>query len=322
MNPHAAPFVRFWWLALIGLVVAGIAGTAVVFHIEPGIPPKLTERTPPTYTATTTLLLNSKEHPLVRTGVTTVTPREPAPSGDARPPDVKTEPPDVDSLIEAANLLPLAIQSDAVADLRRERVGDRPGTVTAQALFAGQTPGGGVKPSDFPAIEVNAESPTPAAALVLARGTISAFGEWLVAEQDEAKVPQGQRIFFVQLNAPTVSENTKNAYGLALLVAAAVLAGFALLVVALDRLFPRKQRRRSRLFRRRKAEEHDTSSESIGSVEDGDVAPGAGDGRESPMPVASGNGPAQASGRLQAWLDEATPSGSEAEKSSERAGPG
>ena len=78
VNPHAAPYVRFWWLVVIGVVVACLAGTAVVYHIEPGMPPKLTERTPPSYSATAILMLTSKEQPLVRIGVTTVTPRGPS----------------------------------------------------------------------------------------------------------------------------------------------------------------------------------------------------------------------------------------------------
>ena len=138
VNPHAAPYVRFWWLVVIGVVVACLAGTAVVYHIEPGMPPKLTERTPPSYSATAILMLTSKEQPLVRIGVTTVTPR--GPGGAPGPPDVETSPPGLDTLVEAANLLPLTIQSDAVTDLRREEVGDLPGTVTAQALYAHETP--------------------------------------------------------------------------------------------------------------------------------------------------------------------------------------
>ena len=319
MNPHAAPYVRFWWLVVIGVIVAGLAGTAVVYHIEPGMPPKLTERTPPSYSATAILMLTSKEQPLVRIGVTTVTPR--GPGGAPGPPDVETSPPGLDTLVEAANLLPLTIQSDAVTDLRRERVGDLPGTVTASALYAHETPAGGIEPSDVPAIEVKAESPTPTDAVQLVRGTTSAFGTWLREQQDEAKVPEAQRIFFVQLNAPTAARNSKTPYGLALLVGAAVLVGFALLIAALHRLFPQKQRHR-RLFRRKPEQPVAAQDETVSAVGPDGEQPGT-DGRESPPEHAlSANGPAHASDRLQAWLEEAAPSSPEKEKSSERAGQG
>ena len=276
------------------------------------MPPKLTARTPPSYSAKAILMLTSKEQPLVRVGVTTVTPRE-----GPLPPDVETSDPGLDTLVEAANLLPLAIQSDAVANLRRENVGSLPGTVTAQALYAHETVGGGIEPSDVPAIEIEADSPTSTDAAQLARGTITAFGEWLRTQQDEAKVPESQRIFFVQLNAPTVTKNSKNPYGLAVLVGAAVLAGFALLIVALHRLFPPRERRRRRLFRR-KSEQPDGPM----SVDGADLAQQGQDGRDAPGAAVSSNGPAQASDRLQAWLEETAPSASETEKSSERTGPG
>jgi hypothetical protein len=315
MNPHAAPFARFWWLVLIGFVVAAIAGTAVVYHIDPGVPPKLTERTPPSYTAAAILMLTSEEQPLVRIGVTTVTP----PKGRDGAPDVETSPPGLDTLVEAANLLPLTIQSDAVTELRRERVGDLPGTVTAQALYSHETPAGGIEASDVPAIEITADSPTPGNAVQLVRGTVSAFGIWLRTQQDEAKVPEAQRIFFSQLNAPSATRNSKSPYGLALLVAAAVLAGFALLVAALHRLFPRKQRRRRGLFRRKP--EEPVAPES-GPVPDGEVDAASGGPDGTSAPAVSSNGPAEPGDRLQAWLEEAAPGSSEKGKSSERTPPG
>ena len=201
VNPHAAPYVRFWWLVVIGVVVAVSPARPSCTTSSRRMPPKLTERTPPSYSATAILMLTSKEQPLVRIGVTTVTPR--GPGGAPGPPDVETSPPGLDTLVEAANLLPLTIQSDAVTDLRREKVGDLPGTVTAQALYAHETPRGGIEPSDVPAIEVRPNRPRSTDAVQLVRGTISAFGTWLREQQDEAKVPEAQRIFFVQLNAPT-----------------------------------------------------------------------------------------------------------------------
>ena len=79
VNPHAAPFVRFWWLvAHRPRRRPSSPARRSCYHIEPTASPKLTERTPPSYSAKAILMLTSKEQPLVRVGVTTVTPRGPA----------------------------------------------------------------------------------------------------------------------------------------------------------------------------------------------------------------------------------------------------
>ncbi len=289
MNSNAEPFVRFWWLAVIGLCAAAVAGLAVLYHIEPGIPPELEERTPASYTAKSRLLVNSRENPIIRTGVTEVTPRAPR-SGDRadRPPVVETSPPGLSALVDAANLLPLVVESDAVARIRRAEIGRPSGTVTAQALFARETPGGGLRPSSLPVIEVTAVSPTARGATMLVQGTIDAFDRWLVREQERFEIPESQRIVVQELTErPRLTVEEEKSWGLAAVVAGAVLAGVALLITLLHRLFPRKaDGRLRRLFAPRPVASETTDGDSIHA--DGE---GAGAPRD----------------RLEAWLDEPIP---------------
>ena len=70
--------------------------------------------------------------------------------------------PDTNTLINAANLYPLLIESDQVAEVRREPVGPIPGFVTAQAVFAINTPGR-FEPSRVPVIQILANADTPEA---------------------------------------------------------------------------------------------------------------------------------------------------------------
>lgn len=233
MNQHVAAFVRFWWVACLALAAGAIAGAAVIYEIHLGVPPTFEDRTPPSYTATTRLLVNNADNPIVRTGV----PEASAGGADEEPPAV--EPPGVDVLVDAANLLPLVIESDAVAALRRERVGPQRGTVTAQGLYTRPTDRPGLRPTATPVIEVEAVSPTPQEAVQLVRGTVRGFERWLVREQERADVGPAQRIVVQPLyDAPKVAVDSQNSYGLALLVVGAVLAGAALLITALHRTVP------------------------------------------------------------------------------------
>jgi hypothetical protein len=300
VNPQLRPYLRFWWLGFIGLCVAAVAGAMVVYHIEPGIPPKLEERTPPSYTASERILLNNASNPIVRTAETSVTPRAPRVSGEPRDPVIETAPPGTGPLIEAANLLPVVIESDVVAKLREARVGHLRGTVSAQQLFARETPGGGLRPSAFPVIEVRASSPTALEATRLVEGTVAGFERWLVQEQEQTRVPAKQRIVIQPLDdSAKVEEVNESSFGLAAVVAGAVLAGVALLISLLHRAFPPRQSvRRWRPFARRTT----PSPTPEGDVARMDGPEGAGgaehvgvDGAESPRD------------RLEAWLEEPAP---------------
>ena len=100
-------FARFWWILLLGILLAGLAGVAVVIN----------ERDQRTYVASTRLLVTSSEAPYYRIGTTDFV-EAPLPEvsegDDVAPrsaPVLVTDTPDTDTLIQAANLYPLLIES-------------------------------------------------------------------------------------------------------------------------------------------------------------------------------------------------------------------
>jgi hypothetical protein len=213
------PIRRFWWLLLIAFPVAVIAGVLVLYEVRPlASGPLFTSRNEPTYQASVQVLVNSASNPYLQAP----TDRE-SPEGKA--------------LIDAANYLPFIIQSDRVAELRRERQGDIPGFVSASALFARET-NRGLNESSIPIIEVSAFSPNSASAVRLANGTVSALMVWLTSEQNKSKIVPAGRILLEPLRSPEVVKHQESSYGLAVLVFAVVLVGFTALAWMLDRVFP------------------------------------------------------------------------------------
>lgn len=214
------PIRRFWWLLLIALPVAVIAGILVLYEVKPlGSGPMLSSRNEPTYQASVQVLVNSASNPYLQAP----TDRE-SPEGKA--------------LIDAANYLPFIIQSDRVAELRRDRYGEIPGFVSASALFARET-NRGLNESSIPIIEVSAFSPNSASAVRLANGTVAALMVWLTSEQNKSKILPAGRILLEPLRSPDVVVHQESPYGLAVLVFAVVLIGFTALAWVFDRVFPR-----------------------------------------------------------------------------------
>jgi hypothetical protein len=221
MNSYLGPIRRFSWLFLIAVPISLIAGMLVVYEVEwaGASVPKVSERNKPTYQATVQILVNSSANPYLRALE--------SPGG-----------PDGKALLDAANYLPFIIQSDRVAAIRVKKYGRIPGVVTAQALFARET-NRGLNESPIPIIEVTGFAPTPRSAVRLARGTVDALVTWLAAEQNKAKIGRGGRILLQPLRSPTVAVDQKSSAGLAVLVFAVVLLGFAALAWMLDRVLPR-----------------------------------------------------------------------------------
>ena len=146
--------------------------------------------------------------------------------------------PDTGTLINAANLYPLLIESDQVGEIRRELLGRVPGAVTAAAVFAVNRPGR-FEPSRVPVIEIIAASNSPSNASRLAQGTVDAFMRWITQQQEAADVKPSQRILIEQIQAPratVVSGGTS--MSMPVLAAFAILLAFSGLALLLDRIFP------------------------------------------------------------------------------------
>jgi len=252
-NPHVRALTRFWWVLLIGVWVATIAAVEMVASISLFFPPKATFRSRPVYTATQLVLVNSGQNPYLRTGVTTTVPRparttvikprgglavQPTVETIPQAPGVSVQPPDVNTLIRAANFYPHLIMSDQVLALRDRMFGAMRGEITAKALNSVQTPNR-FRPSDFPVIQVDGVAHNPKYAIKLVEATVSAFRRWLVQNQEQAHVPPGQRILLDNLQLPrSATKSGGPKAGLPVLVGLAVLAAFAGLALVLDKLLP------------------------------------------------------------------------------------
>ena len=227
-NPYIRPLLRFWPVMTIGLAVAPLAAVLVLYRVGAGMPPTLESRAVTTFAGSMLLMLNSPSNPYVRTGYDTPD-SSGASSKDGR---------DVGALLQAANTLPFLIHSDQVTRIRREMYGQLPGSVTATALFARDTPRG-LRPSTIPVIQISTVAQRPRQAIRLARATTHAFTKWLVGRQNAARVPRQQRILVQVIQRAQVAPVTNApSKGLAFLVFAAVLAGFAVLTQMLERARP------------------------------------------------------------------------------------
>ena len=248
-NAFIRPLIRFWPILLVGLILAAIVGTEMVATIKPGLPPHVKPRTPPTYTATEVLLVNSSANPLVRTAVTAVVPKpakitllknKSGSSGGVtsvpQAPSVSVHSPDIGVLVRAANLYPRLIESDEVTALRTKMFGPQHGHVVAAALNSFQTPTK-YRPSSFPMIQLAATAKHPNAAIKLAENTAAAFEKWLQDNQAQAGVPAAERILVSDLVRPTSAVSSGGTkMGLPIFAGFIVFLVFAAIAIALDRL--------------------------------------------------------------------------------------
>jgi hypothetical protein len=234
---------RFWWIVVLGVLAAGITGLALLYKVDTFVPPHLVQRAKTTHVATTELLVDSPSDPYLRVAITTQVP--PGRAQSAKTKTSATKPPlttessvDTKTLIDAANLFPLFVKSDAVLAIRRRLVGEIPGVVEAKALYATQ----GLnrfRPSKIPVIQITAVSPKPKQAIALAEGTANAFELWLRQKQVGTKIPPAQRIVIRELHAAdSTTAKGGPSYSLVVLAGLGVLALFLAAAVLLDQQLP------------------------------------------------------------------------------------
>jgi hypothetical protein len=251
-NPYVRSLLRFWWVVVIGLVVAQLFALLVVFKADfSTIPPKLTERSKPTYTSTGRLLVNSPQVPYVRISVTHAVDAATGGSllstaGQTAPREgtvLISEVPETQTLVRAANYYPLIIEGDEVKELRDGILAEKglesvSGQVRAQATHSFVSRNR-VEPSTVPVIDLAATSGTPKNAVRLVEATIQAFQTWIRSEQEKAKVKKIDRILIQPLTTPRGAAplgGTSKIFPL--LVFLAVAMAFGGLAIVLDRVFP------------------------------------------------------------------------------------
>jgi hypothetical protein len=242
VRAYLGAFWRFRWL--IPLAVCAAILVPLLMLYRPHWPPVLDARATVAYVTKTQLLVDSPTGPFVRTetrsSVSPVKPVKPVmPGSETTAQSGSSLSSDKKSLVDAANLFPLLIESDEVVSLRRKLIGNVPGSVHATALFANQG-ANRFRPSVLPVMQIIAVAPDPKGALRLGQGTARAFKIWLAREQNRTNVPRDELIVVRQLRGPSIAEPTGGAgYGLPILAGLAAFGAFVGLAVALDRAFPR-----------------------------------------------------------------------------------
>jgi hypothetical protein len=236
VNEYVRSLLRFWWVLVIGLAVAQAAAIVAVYKVDfSSIPPELTERSKPRYSAQGRLLVTDGREPHLRTSVTT---EQPTAEGDAP----VTEPPDTATLVHAANLYPLLIESDQVAQVRERLFGPTDGQIRAQAVYAVSTPSR-FTPSRVPVIQLIGVDDSPKEAIDLVKNTSAAFVRWMNARQRAAGIKPAERISIRPIQTPKSAAEFGGASStLPVLTFGVVLMAFIALAVSFDRLFPRPEK--------------------------------------------------------------------------------
>jgi hypothetical protein len=239
VNSYGAALRRTWWIVALGVVVALGVATSMAYAI-----PDFTPRDKPAYTASSRLLVTSPEGAYIRVSVPRKVDEQTGSGKNGGSESRSTgrtlivhEPPDVKPLLDAANLYPLLIESDQVRNLRRVMFGPMVGTVRANAVSAVVTPTR-YRPSQLPAIDIFATSESAAKAVTLANATSKTFKRWIQIQQKRTKIKPRDRIIIQELRVATDATSSGGpSFAVPVLVALAVLAGFILLALAVDRIF-------------------------------------------------------------------------------------
>lgn len=230
-NPYLRALRRFWWVLVLGLGIAAIAAISAVYRIELGVPPSLEKRDQITYTSSSRLLVTSAEEPYIRTSVT----REVS-DGDGV--QEFTAAPDITTLISAANLYPILIESDQVEELRQEMFGVLPGAISTRAIYELNTPSR-FELSQVPVIEVFGTADTASGAVQLTRATVDAFLEYVERTQNRTNLSRDERILLEEIERPEGAlASGGSSLSLPLMLFVVISAAFFVLAILLDRLVP------------------------------------------------------------------------------------
>jgi hypothetical protein len=235
---YLAAFWRFRWLIPVAVCAAILVPLLMLYR--PVWPPGLEARSTVSYVTTAQLLVDSPSGPFLRTE-TTSSDRSVAPvtPGSETPAQSGPQSFEKKSLVDAANLFPLLMESDEIVAVRRKLIGNVPGTVRATALYASRG-ANRYRPSVLPVMQIIAVAPDPKGAVRLGQGTARAFRIWLEREQNRTKVATSERIVVRQLRRPSTAVQIGGpGYSMPILAGLAMLGAFVGLAVAIDRALPR-----------------------------------------------------------------------------------
>ena len=222
---------RFWWLLVLGVGIAAIAAILAVYRVDFSSM-GLEKKAQLTYTASSRLLITSNEAPYLRHSITR----------DVAGPDGSTQEytsaPDIGTLISAANLYPILIESDEVQELREEMAGPLPGSVTTRAIYEVNSPSR-FELSQVPVVEVFGHAGTSAGAVAITQATVDAFRAYVDRTQDAAGLRRHERILIQEIQQPAgAAASGGTSASLPLMLFVVIAAAFFALAILLDRLFP------------------------------------------------------------------------------------
>jgi hypothetical protein len=217
---------------LAGLVLGVVAGyvtykaktdqryqaTAKIFVTSPAAPYLRTQQ-----------LQVTRQQPVVRSGTAAGTTGKSARTA----PTIVSQAPDTQTLVNAANLYPQLILSDAVASASPAPAGCK---LDASGIFASTNTFGVFKASPVPVLKVVSTCKVRGNAIPAAQERVTAFRHWIVLQQRQAAIPPKQRILVAELAVPvTVTTIGRPSTSLPVFVGLVVFLLFCGLAVLLDR---------------------------------------------------------------------------------------
>jgi hypothetical protein len=274
---YARALRRFWWVLVIGVALAILAGLLARFSISL-VPPGLEEKDRVSWTSESRLLITSADNPHFRSKETLVPPEtEESATDEAATDEGSTDggttdeattggstdegaagagvspgtttfssAPDLNTIVRNANTYLYVIESDEVAAYRRREFGELPGTVQALGVTSVVT-ANRVELSEIPIIRLIAVADTPEDAVNLADKTGKAFIGWLEQFQVDHDILRSDRMVVQQLNQPKGAVASAGpSTALPILVFIVIFGAFCALAVLLDRLMPAGQPRPAR----------------------------------------------------------------------------
>jgi hypothetical protein len=260
--------VRFWWVAIVGILLAGLVFVFATYRVTLGAPPKLEARSQPTYSASTQLLITSKRDPYLSAAnvnnkviklnskdETVVDPATGEPVAPTYGYDNSGADGDLQRLVEIANSLPPRVTSDPVIKQRNQMFPRIDGSVTAVNPYA-FSGAGGFRSGPLPYIKITGTAKSKQDALDITNFTAVAFKKWFEARQVAGKTKTGDRVLVEQVNsARTAAAQGGSKPLLGVAAALLVLVGAAGFALALERLIPRRSTRTQRAVAAPAAEE-------------------------------------------------------------------
>jgi hypothetical protein len=244
VTSYSAPLKRFRLVIALGVVVGAALALTSSYKVDfSALPPKLTGREQPTYTAGTQLEVTSASAPYYRSAVDipVVAPAQEGEEEEEPASLVEQAEPSVQTLISAANYYPYVIEGDAVRALRERLFGEIEGEISATAIGATITPSRH-EPGRLPFIQVIATSDSAQKAIDLAQYTALAFIRHVQVQQQRTGIRPEQRLVVKQLRRPERTFATGGTSPtMPVLVFFAVVAAAVGVAFVLDRLRPERE---------------------------------------------------------------------------------